>query len=70
MGKIADQPAGTTVKVDSALVRGLASGELAGEDAFTIVDHGGGHVKWTVVELPNGQQVRLLDSDLDDAILS
>jgi len=68
--RMADLGVGTIVRLNPELAKNIAAFDLAGAESIEVLGHGSGALPWSLVRTNDGRDIRVIDEDLEPALLS
>ncbi len=68
--RMGDLEVGTIVRLNTELAKNIAAFDLAGAESIEVLGHGGGALRWSLVRTNDGRDIRVIDEDLEPALLS
>jgi predicted AAA+ superfamily ATPase len=68
--RMADLAIGTIIRVNPELAWNIARIDLAGAESIELLAHGGGALLWSLVRTNDGRTVRVINEDVEPALLS
>ena len=68
--RMADLGVGTIVRLNPELAKNIAAFDLAGAESNEVLGHGSGALAWSLVRTNDGRDIRVIDEDLEPALLS
>ena len=68
--RMADLGVGTIIRLNPELAKNIAAFDLAGAESIEVLGHGSGALPWSLVRTNDGRDIRVIDEDLEPALLS